>query len=214
MRPRPPEPADAPPGYPREYERSLRVRDGRAVFIRPILPSDAPELGEAIRTADPETLHWRFLSGGPAVTPELLHNLTTVDYVKRFALVARDARTGEGVAVGRYEPVEEGVAEIAVTVRNDWRRVGLATMLVELLAEAAVERGIHAFSVFYLADNRPVAALLEEAGGARRLIEQGVAESVIDLDSELVAEARERLEQDQRDLDPSWRPPAAHGPRS
>lgn len=199
MMPTSPRPAHVPPGYPAEYERRLRLCDGRAVFVRPILPSDAAELGEAIRSADADTLHRRFLSGGPAVTPELLDNLTKVDYITRFALVARDAETGVGVAIARYEPLEEGIAEIAVTVRPAWRRVGLATMLVELLAEAAVDRGIHAFSVYYLADNRPVAALLAEAGGARQLIEQGVAESIIDLDRELIAEAHDRLERDQLD---------------
>lgn len=199
IRPTPPPPADTPLGYPADYERCLRLRDGRAVFVRPILPSDAAELGAAIRSADADTLHRRFLSGGPAVTPELLDNLTRVDYTTRFALIARDAETGIGVAIARYEPLEEGVAEIAVTVRPAWRRVGLATMLVELLAEAAADRGVHAFSVYYLADNRPVAALLMEAGGARRLIGQGVAESIIDLDRALIAEAHARLERDQRD---------------
>jgi len=39
--------------YPRAYERELRLSDGRPVFVRPILPSDASPLAEAIRSADP-----------------------------------------------------------------------------------------------------------------------------------------------------------------
>jgi len=94
--------AGLPPGYPRECEQEVTLRDGRRVLIRPILPSDAPELAEAIKTADPGTLCRRFLGGPPRVTPALLAHLTVVDYVQRFALVAIDMITGSGVAVARY----------------------------------------------------------------------------------------------------------------
>jgi GNAT superfamily N-acetyltransferase len=172
-----PDPAKLPPGYPQEYQRELALHDGRRVLIRPILPSDAPELAYAIKTADPDTLHLRFLGGPPPVTPALLARLTVVDYLRRFALVAIDTATGRGVAIARYEPAGEGVAEVAVAVRPEWRRLGLATVLVLLLAKAAAERGIHTFSASYLAENRPVAALVEDAGGlGRQVVEQGIAE--------------------------------------
>ncbi len=111
-----------------------------------------------ISGADPETLRRRFIGAAPSPTPELLHRLTTVDYVQRFALVARDAETGRGVAIARYEGLADGTADVAVAVDPAWRRVGLATVLVHLLAQAAVARGIHAFSAEHLADNQPVAA--------------------------------------------------------
>jgi hypothetical protein len=38
-----PEPGRLPPGYPKEYQREEVLRDGRRVFLRPILPSDAPD---------------------------------------------------------------------------------------------------------------------------------------------------------------------------
>ena len=169
--------AGLPPGYPRECVQEVTLRDGRRVLIRPILPSDAPELGEAIKTADPDTLHRRFLGAPPRVTPALLAHLAVVDYVRRFALVAIDTATRRGVAVARYEPAGEGVAEIAVVVRPAWRRVGLGTVLILCLAKAAAERGIHTFSASYLAENRPVAALVEDADGlGRQVIKQGIAE--------------------------------------
>ncbi len=169
--------AGLPPGYPREYEQEVTLRDGRRVLIRPILPSDAPELAEAIKTADPDTLRRRFLGGAPRVTSALLAHLTVVDYVQRFALVAIDTVTGRGVAVARYEPADEGVADIAIAVWPDWRRVGLGNVLIRGLARAAAERGIHAFSASYLAENAPVAALVEDAGAlGRQVIKQGVAE--------------------------------------
>lgn len=180
--------ASLPPGYPAQYRQELVLRDGRRVLIRPILPSDAPELADAIKTADPDTLRRRFLGGPPRITPELLAHLTIVDYVWRFALVAFDTATGRGVAITRYEQMGEGVAEIAVAVRPAWRRAGLATVLILLLAKSAAERGMHTFSASYLADNRPIAALVQDAGElGTQVIEQGFAEFSLTLDRQAPA---------------------------
>ena len=178
-----PEPGGLPPGYPKEYQREEVLHDGRRVFIRPILPGDAPELADAIRTADSDTLRRRFLGGAPRVTAALLTHLTVVDYMQRFALVAIDTVSGRGAGIARYEPAGEGVAEIAVVVRPEWRRAGLGTLLILVLAKAAAERGVHTFSASYLAENRPVAALVEDAGGLiRQVTEQGIAEFSLTLD--------------------------------
>ena len=52
-----------------------------------------------------------------------------------------------------------------------------------MLAEAALDRGIHTFSAYYLAQNRPVAALLGLAGtSGRQIIKEGFAEAAVALD--------------------------------
>jgi RimJ/RimL family protein N-acetyltransferase len=189
-----PSPVQVPPGYPREYERRLPLRDGRTVLIRPVIPADGPQLAEAILTADPDTLRRRFLGGPPHVTAELVARLTTLDYMHRFALTAADERTGQGVAIGRYEAMGGGVAEVAVVVDPAWRRIGLATAIVELLACAALDRGIHEFSASYLAGNQPVAALVALTGGGRQAIHEGIAEVAIALDRERIDAALRALE--------------------
>lgn len=167
-----------PDGYPDTYERMVRLADGRRVSVRPILPSDAPELADAIRTADPETLHARFLGAPPPITPATLDRLTRVDYVHHFALVARARK--RGVAIARYiasAPSEDGTvtAEVAIAVAPGWRRIGLATALLKLLEERAAECGISTITATYLATNRAVTELAR-AGHAEMLIADGVAE--------------------------------------
>ncbi len=180
-----PSQAQVPPGYPHEYERRLRLRDQRLVVIRPVIPADSAELAAAIRTADPDTLRRRFLGGAPH--PTAVDRLTTLDYVHRFALAAADERSGTGVAIARYGTTQDGVAEVAVAVDPAWRRVGLATALVEMLAQAALDRGIHEFSAIYLAENRPITALLATTGAAGpQRIRQGIAEVAVALDREQV----------------------------
>ncbi len=92
--------------------------------------------------------------------PALLARLTCLDYRRRFTLVAIDPATGRAVAIARYEPAGDDTAEVAIAVSPSWRHVGLATALVSLLAQAALERGVVTFTASYLAANRPVAALV------------------------------------------------------
>jgi RimJ/RimL family protein N-acetyltransferase len=179
-----PHPPEVPPGYPREYERDVGLRDGRRAFVRPIIPSDAEALAEAFRTADADTLRRRFLGAPPPLTSDRLRRLTTVDYRLRFALVAGGG-AGRGIGVARYEAAGDGRAEAAVVVDPGWRRAGLATAMVELLARAALERGIDTFTAMYLAENRPVTALVNLAGDTgERLIRQGIADIAVRLDRE------------------------------
>jgi GNAT superfamily N-acetyltransferase len=125
------------------------------------------------------------LAARRASRPRCWRTLTRVDYVRRFALVAIDPATRHGVAIAQYEPAGDGVAEIALVVAPAWRRAGLAGVLVQLLAEAAADRGIHTFMASYLAENRPVAALLRDAGElSTQRIEQGIAECSVALDQD------------------------------
>jgi len=103
--------------------------------------------------------------------------LTRIDYVSRFALVARNQ--GRGVAVARYAAVTQSghgsaVAEVAVAVAPDWRGVGLATALIKMLARRARECDVTEFTALFLAENRPVTELAHE-GHAHVVIAEGVA---------------------------------------
>ena len=119
----------------------------------------------------------RFLGGPPPLTDATLDTLTRVDYCSRFALAAFSQ--GLGVAIARYaapHPSGSGsvVADVAVAVAPEWRRVGLSTVLVERLARRAHECGITHFTALFSAENRPVTELANE-GSARVVIAEGIA---------------------------------------
>jgi len=169
-----------PDGYPAELEVKVKLADGRWVQVRPILPSDAPALATAIAHADAETLRLRFLGWHPVLNDTTLRHLVDVDYRCRLAVVALDS-AGRGVGVARYEGrPDEDVAEVAVD--PDWRRVGLGSRLLEVLAEAAVARGIRRFVAFYAVDNHDVGGLVKASVLPHRSqVSLGVVEAQLDL---------------------------------
>ncbi len=173
-------PQAVPAHYPHEFERSVGLRDGRTVWIRPVVPSDAPALRHAIDTADSETLYHRFFNSSITIDETQIQRLTEIDYRTRFALVAF-APDGTGIAIARYEPFDEGVVEVAVAVTPGWRRVGLASTLFAMLEEAARGQGMVRLHAFYLAENRGAERLMADRGFTAPRIQDGVAEVSKDL---------------------------------
>lgn len=176
------DPAVRPEGYPAELEVDVRLADGRQVHIRPILPSDAPALAAAIASADAETLRLRFLGWRPVLDDATFRHLVEVDYQWRLALVAFDS-ADRGVGIARYEgrPGED-VAEIAVAVDPDWRRVGLGYRLVRMLGEAAATQGIRRLIALFFVGNHDVEGLVRSCGlPYRSLVSRGVVEARLDL---------------------------------
>jgi GNAT superfamily N-acetyltransferase len=151
------------------------LHDGRTVWIRPILPSDATELAAAIERADRETLLHRFFTAAPHITNQQIHYLAEVDYRRRLALIARDGE-GRGVAVARYECHPQScVAEVAVAVDPEWRGQGLATELLRRLEEPARVNDFEALDAVYLPDNHAVARVFENLDYGPARIEDGIA---------------------------------------
>lgn len=167
--------AARPLGYPAELERILTLRDGRPVFVRPVIPADELAFEREWREADPETLYQRFFTPQPKLDARRLHALLHVDYQWRLALVAF-AEDGRAVGIARYEgALGQEHVEIAFVVNPAWRRLGLASDLLHLLAEAARARGIRRLVALYLQDNQAMAALLAKAGFGPPQANAGVA---------------------------------------
>lgn len=165
-----------PSGYPFDYERQVTLPSGRTVCFRPVVPGDAAVLAREAALADADTLYNRFFNPAIRLTNERLRYLTEVDYHDRFALVA--FIDGEAAAIGRFEPAGEGVAEVAIVVKPEWRRIGIATEMLEMLEVAALERGVTRLEAYYLPSNRAVEGVLDKRNFGKPTVESGVAEVI------------------------------------
>jgi RimJ/RimL family protein N-acetyltransferase len=146
-------PSETPPApYPVNLECEVTTLLGTTVRVRPIRPEDANRLVDFHRGLSPQSVYFRFFSPHPKLSEAEIERFTHVDYADRLALVVEVA--GELVAVGRYDRISGTEAEVAFVVTDAWQHHGIATLLLELLAQAAWACGIDTFVASTLPDNR------------------------------------------------------------
>ncbi len=133
-----------------------RLPDGTPLYIRPIRPDDKPLLESGLERLSEASRYKRFLGPKHRFTQGELRYLTELDGIDHVAYVAlRGDAPKELVAVARLVRSVENpaAAEIAVTVLDDYQRRGIGTLLGNLLATAARDRGIRWLTATMSAEN-------------------------------------------------------------
>ena len=147
-------------------ERSVTLADGSKVVMRPIEPGDRATLAAAHVRLSPESQYRRYFGAKPRLSRDELDYLTRVDHRAHEAILAIDPVSGDAVGVARYVRTDPGVAEPAFVIAEEWRRRGLAGLLLEALAERAQDEGIERFEAPVLAGNPEAIGLLARLGKA------------------------------------------------
>jgi RimJ/RimL family protein N-acetyltransferase len=163
----------------------VALKDGTPVTIRPIRPDDKPLLVDGLARLSEESRYRRFLSPIGGFTEDQLRYLTEVDYHDHFAWVALHGEWPDvGLGVARYVRVPDrpDVADVAVTVVDEYQGRGLGTILLAVLARTALAEGIRRFRGDVLAVNTPMRRLLRRFGAEAHLESPGLVEAELDLD--------------------------------
>ena len=136
---------------------TVSLRSGRIVAIRTIRPDDLNRLRAAHDRLSPESKYARFLAAKPHLSLADARYLVEIDGWNHYALVATSLQDSEQIlAVARFIRSDEDprVAEFAIAVGDAFQREGLASALLERLADAALARGIDRFTATLLASNQ------------------------------------------------------------
>ncbi|HJU98826.1 MAG TPA: GNAT family N-acetyltransferase, partial [Jiangellaceae bacterium] len=148
--------------YPAHWEADVVLSDGATAHLRPIRPDDAGRMVEFYGRVSDESKYFRFFAPYPTLSPSDVRNFTQVDHTGRVALIVLIG--DEMIAVGRYERVDEGQAEVAFLVEDEHQGRGVGSVLLEHLAQAARERGIGRFVAEILPHNHKMITVFGEAG--------------------------------------------------
>jgi acetyltransferase len=168
-------------------KRSVVLDDKSTLVVRCIRPSDRDALRAAFHALSPETRYRRFQAHFADLTPAMLSYLTEVDGQDHVALVATAGgrrRRGERVVlvgVARFIRLrsEPRSAEVAITVADALQGKGLGTRMLELLVEAAKERGIDTLVAHMLDGNVPIKRLLAQRGTLTRAGDGSVSVTIV-----------------------------------
>lgn len=147
---------------PRHWESDVLLRDGKTAHIRPIQPEDAELLVQFYDRVSERSKYYRFFSPMPHLSDRDVRRFTQVDHDQRVAFVL--TLQGQMIAVGRYDVVEPGEAEVAFLVEDQHQGRGIAQILLEHLAQAARERGVDRFVAEVLPDNQRMIQTFRDAG--------------------------------------------------
>jgi RimJ/RimL family protein N-acetyltransferase len=151
------------------HTAALVLADGAQLGLRPIEASDRDALATWFGRLSPESRRRRFHGPKPKLTARELTYLTEVDHVTHTALVAIDETDGRLIGEARYATAEpDGViADVAVTVADEWQGRGVGTRLVAQLIRAARANGMSGLTALTLWENDAAIALLRSVGFRR-----------------------------------------------
>ncbi|PKH41407.1 Acyl-CoA synthetase (NDP forming) [Nocardioides alpinus] len=166
---------------PRHWEADVLLRDGRTAHIRPMQPEDRELLIDFYARVSDQSKYYRFFSPMPELSERDLDRFTQVDHRDRVALILTVA--GHMIAVGRYDTIRPGYAEVAFLVEDKHQGRGIGQLLLEHLAQAGRERGVEEFVAEVLPDNQAMIHTFRDAGyQVRSAFEDGVMELVFRID--------------------------------
>lgn len=141
--------------YPREYEKTVLIRRGRSVLLRPIRPEDEPMHEEMFKSFSNETKRFRFF-GPIKESHEMLARYSQIDYDREIAIIAELTEEGRkkmaGVVRLIADPYNE-TAEYAIVIGDPWQGQGLGTIMTRYSLEIARSRGIKKVYAYLLDDN-------------------------------------------------------------
>ena len=179
--------------YPAHREVDVALRDGAALHMRPIRPTDEDALRALLEGLSVEARAFRFFSAG-ADMGLAARSSVDVDYVDRYGVVAV-AGDGETIlAHGMYSRDGEDSAEVAFTVAEPLRGEGIATTMLAHLGAAARAAGIERFVAHVMPSNHRMLEVFRESGfeATVRSEPDGIA---ITMPTELSAGAQERYDE-------------------
>jgi len=152
-----------------EYLERAVLGNGIPVAVRLVRPSDATLLVRGFERLSVSSRYRRFFGYKKVLSPAEVRYFTHCDGMDHFALGAVVEHADgheEGVGVARFVRLADNplAAEPAVTVVDDFQRIGLGRLLFDRLLCAAAERGVHELRSLVLAENKPMLALLSKLG--------------------------------------------------
>lgn len=146
-------------------EESWTVRGGARVTLRAARVSDHGRLRTFVDGLSRESRYFRFLTGGP-VANETLARFVSRRQDRDVTLVVTFGEVI--VANAEYVVNDEGLAELAVVVADNWQGQGLGRRLIQRLQQLARAASLRGMRGDVLSENRRMLAIMRDCGFATR----------------------------------------------
>lgn len=143
----------------------LSTRSGLALDVRPATKADEPALAAFFDRVSDEDRRFRFFAGGEHASHEQLSSMVNCDHFRSESFLGHDAQTGELIVSGLLACDNTlDTAEVAVSVRADYRGQGAGWAMLDLLAREAERRGVRRVISIESRENHAAIELEREKG--------------------------------------------------
>jgi len=154
--------------YPVHEERTVTLKKGAEVLIRPARAADADALQALFHRLSSDDVYTRFFRRVRSLSFAELQTLCNVNHESEVAMLAVSGPRENEVVVGSacyFLNPTTGLAEIAFMVTPEWQGTGIGTALLACLQDYAMKRGVRGFVAEILPWNTPMRRLMQRAAG-------------------------------------------------
>jgi acetyltransferase len=151
--------------YPKEWERRAALRDGTAIFVRPVRPEDEPLYASFFARVTAPDLRLRFFAPVKEFSHVFVARLTQIDYARAMAFIAIEEASGALLGVVRlHANANYDTGEYAILVRSDLKGRGLGWLLMQMIIDYARAEGLQTIEGQVLSENTTMLAMCRELG--------------------------------------------------
>jgi hypothetical protein len=152
-------------------------------YARPLVSTDKKKFAQAFKKLSTQSVYLRFFTAQKNLSEKQLKYLTEVDGVHHISWTIIDT-TGiedKGVAVCRMIRMKEepNIAEVAITVIDEYQKMGIGAILLAILNILATNNDIKFFRYYVLHQNKFVIDILNDLG----IIEQSYDGDLVKIDA-------------------------------
>jgi acetyltransferase len=152
--------------YPSKYMKTIKLKDGTKVLLRPIKPEDEYLWLEMFKSFSQETVRYRFFRIIKETPHEMRTRYCNIDYNREIGIVAEIKEEGKRKLIGVtriiVHPGDSKKAEFALVVSDKWQRLGLGSEFVDYTIEIAKDKKLKKIDGIVLKDNIPMVTLCRE----------------------------------------------------
>jgi acyl-CoA hydrolase/RimJ/RimL family protein N-acetyltransferase len=169
-----------------DYKDSIRLRNGKTIEFRPLLPSDEFASRNFFYSLQAESIYYRFFHHKQLFSHSTIQEQwANVDYRKNMSIIGLISEGGHKdiMAIASYAQAEQDRAEVAFVVREDFQGQGVGSHLLDVLEKIAKENEYRGFTASVLRENVAMIHILRKRYPNAK-VKAMRGETVIDMDFE------------------------------
>ena len=153
-------------GYHVEQERTVHLKNGATVMLRPARASDAATLQSFFHKMSQEDRYTRFFQRLNTLTFTEVQRLCNVDQRREVAFLAVTGTRENEIVIGNacyFVNPTTNLGEVAYMILPEWQGTGLGSAMQTCLVEHAKIRNLRGFVAEILTDNKNMVRLAKRA---------------------------------------------------